>query len=136
MFHWCGASEEGGAIAPSLETGQKYTPATHDVHPQFERCDAVGIGVSNTQLEHFADRVPGPDHIAATRSNLAAVERAMKRLRPRHRAVLVALRIDELTYHEVAARYQLSLRGGDIALRQAVDHLAQLTGNSVGHAGN
>ena len=28
-----------------VSTGQKYMPATQHVHPQFERCDAVGIGV-------------------------------------------------------------------------------------------
>ncbi|MGJ7526411.1 RNA polymerase sigma factor [Variovorax sp. GB1P17] len=88
-------------------------------------------GDTVTELEHLADHAPGPDHIAAARSDLAAVERAMGRLPRRHRSVLVALRIDELTRHEVAARYDLSLRGVDTALRQALDYCAEYTGHRV-----
>ena len=58
-------------------------------------------------------------------SELAAVERAMARLPGRHRAVMVALRIDEMTRDEVAARYRLSLRRVDTALRQALDYCAE-----------
>lgn len=84
-----------------------------------------------TELEHLADHSPGPDHIAAARSDLAAVERAMKRLPLRHRSVLVALRIDELTRQEVAARYDLSLRSVDTALRQALDYCAEHSDQQV-----
>ncbi|WP_447774080.1 RNA polymerase sigma factor [Variovorax boronicumulans] len=82
-------------------------------------------------LEQLADHAPGPDRVAAARSDLAAVERAMNRLPRRHRAVLVALRIDELTRHEVAARYDLSLRSVDTALRQALDYCAEHTDQQV-----
>lgn len=85
-------------------------------------------GDAETELDRLADELPGPDHIAAARSELAALERAMQRLPRRHRAVLVGLRIDDMTRQEVAARYGLSLRGVDTALRQALDHCAGTTG--------
>jgi len=88
-------------------------------------------GDADTELEHLADDVPGPDHIAAARSDLAAVERAMSTLSGRHCAVLVGLRIEEMTRQEVATRYGLSLRNVDTALRQALDHCAGQTGFSV-----
>lgn len=88
-------------------------------------------GDADTELEHLADDVPGPDHIAAARSDLAAVERAMSSLPRRHCAVLVGLRIEEMTRQEVAVRYGLSLRNVDTALRQALDHCAAQTGHSV-----
>ena len=76
------------------------------------------------ELEGLPDSAPGPDSIAEVRSDIEAVERVMKQLPRRHRAVLVALRIDEMTRQEVASRYQLSLRGVDTALRQAMEHCA------------
>ena len=64
---------------------------------------------------------PGPALIAEMRSDVMAVERALQRLPRRHRAVLMALRFDEMSRQEVADRYRLSLRNVDTALRQALD---------------
>ncbi|MGJ7610305.1 MULTISPECIES: RNA polymerase sigma factor [unclassified Variovorax] len=88
-------------------------------------------GDADTEIERLADDTPGPDHIAQGRSDLAAVERAMDRLPRRHRSVLIALRIDEMTRDEVASRYALSLRGVDTALRQALDYCADNSGRQV-----
>ena len=88
-------------------------------------------GDADTEFEHLADEAPGPDHIASARSDLAALERAMARLPRRHRSVLVALRIDEMTRDEVASRYDLSLRSVDTVLRQALDYCAEHSGQLV-----
>ncbi len=88
-------------------------------------------GDADTELEHLPDETPGPDHVAAARSDLTAVERALARLPRRHRTVLVALRIDEMTRREVASRYGLSLRTVDTALRQALDYCAEHSGQRV-----
>lgn len=85
-------------------------------------------GDGDTEIDHFADHAPGPEQIAQARSELAAVLRAIERLPRRHRSVLIALRIDEMTRDEVASRYALSLRGVDTALRQALDYCAGNTG--------
>lgn len=55
----------------------------------------------------------------------------MERLPRRHRAVLIALRIDEMTRVEAAARFELSLRSVDTALRQALDYCAESAGQEV-----
>lgn len=91
-------------------------------------------GDIDAELEHLADETPGPAHIAAARSDLAAVERALLRLPRRHRSVLLALRIDEMSRQEVASRYALSLRTVDTALRQALDYCAEHAGQEV-HTG-
>jgi RNA polymerase sigma-70 factor (ECF subfamily) len=80
-------------------------------------------GNAEDTLEHLADHSPGPELIAEARSDLKAVERAMQGLPNRHQDILVALRVHELTRHEVAVRYGLSLRRVDTTLRQALLHL-------------
>lgn len=83
------------------------------------------IDTADEALEHFADDAPGPDHIAAVRSDLAAVERALQELPRRHRAVLIALRIDEMTRDDVARRHDISLRSLDTVLRQTLAHCVE-----------
>jgi len=88
-------------------------------------------GEEQVALDELVDRAPGPESIAQARSDVAAVERAMERLPRRHRAVLIALRIDEMTRVEAAARFELSLRSVDTALRQALDYCAESAGQEV-----
>lgn len=80
-------------------------------------------GDADETLAHVADQSPGPELIAEARSDLKAVERAMRGLPNRHQDILVALRVHELTRHEVAVRHGLSLRRVDTTLRQALLHL-------------
>lgn len=88
-------------------------------------------GDAEALLEQLEDHSPGPETIAQARSELHAVDRAIERMPRRHRAVLISLRIDEMTRDEVATRYGLSLRGVDTALRQALDHCAKGSGQQV-----
>jgi len=83
---------------------------------------------ADIELDEFADPAPGPAFIAEVRSSLAALDRAMHELPRRHRAVLMALRIDGMTRAEVAVRYQLSQRRVDTALREAVAYCVEQTG--------
>jgi RNA polymerase sigma factor (sigma-70 family) len=86
---------------------------------------------ADAELAQFPDRAPGPDLIAEARSDVEAVDRALQRLPRRHQAILVALRIDELTRDEVATRHGISLRRVDTMLRQALDHCAEKTDQPV-----
>ncbi|MGJ7610270.1 MULTISPECIES: RNA polymerase sigma factor [unclassified Variovorax] len=88
-------------------------------------------GDAEAVLEQLVDPSPGPETIAQARSELHAVDRAIERMPRRHRAVLMSLRIDEMTRDEVATRYGLSLRGVDTVLRQALDHCAKGSGQQV-----
>ncbi len=86
---------------------------------------------ADDELEHLADHSPGPELIAQARSDVEAVERAMQRLPRRHRSVLVALRIEEMTRQEVADWHRISLRSVDTVLRQALDYCAEAAGQTV-----
>jgi RNA polymerase sigma factor (sigma-70 family) len=89
------------------------------------------VGDADDALADFADQTPGPAQTAAARADLRAVDRALARLPRRHRAVLVALRIDEMSRHEVASRQGISLRSVDTALRQALDYCAVDSGREA-----
>lgn len=82
---------------------------------------------TDAEIGIAADPSPGPDVIAESRSDLAALERAMQRLPRRHQEVLIELRIDALSRHEVATRHGISLRRVDTMLRQALDFCAEKT---------
>lgn len=84
-----------------------------------------------SELQALADHSPGPDLIAEARSDLEAFERALERLPRRHRSVLIGLRIEEKTRQEVADWLRISLRSVDTALRQALDHCAEASGQTV-----
>lgn len=75
---------------------------------------------ADAELQSFADQAPGPELIAEARSDLQAVEHAMQQLPVGHRAILIALRVDEMTREQVAIRSGLSLRRVDAALHQAL----------------
>ncbi len=89
------------------------------------------FGDAGEEMEALVDPLPGPDLVAEARSELAAVERAIRCLPGRHQHVLMDLRINELTRLEVAALYGLSLRRIDTILHQALDYCAQHAGQQV-----
>ena len=70
--------------------------------------------------------VPGQG--ARLQADVRRLAQAVDLLPRRHRQVLEALRVDELTRQEVAERHDMSLRNVDTALRQALDHCARHTG--------
>jgi RNA polymerase sigma-70 factor (ECF subfamily) len=83
------------------------------------------------ELEALADQSPGPHVIAEARSELEALERALHQLPRRHRSVLIALRVEERTRQEVADWLRISVRSVDTALRQALHHCANSSGQTV-----
>lgn len=85
----------------------------------------------DTAMEYLADEAPGPELIAELRSEVQAVDRALKSLPRHHQDILKSLRLEDLTRQEVAARHGLSLRNVDTMLRQALDHCADQTGQVV-----
>ncbi|MDC8759664.1 sigma-70 family RNA polymerase sigma factor [Janthinobacterium sp. hw3] len=88
-------------------------------------------GDADVELELIADEAPGPDVVADARSTLARVAAALECLPRLHRAVLVALRLEERTRQEVASFYSVSMRNVDTMLRQALDHCAEGSGRAA-----
>ena len=79
-------------------------------------------------VEFLADTAAGPERLAELQADVRRLAQAVELLPRRHRQVLEALRVDELTRQEVAQRHDMSLRNVDTALRQALDHCARHTG--------
>lgn len=92
---------------------------------------SAGGAEAGDVLEQIADPSPGPELIAEGRSDLAALDRALQGLPRLQLAVLLALRLDELTREEVGRRYGLSPRRVDTALRQALDGCAKGMGGPL-----
>lgn len=85
----------------------------------------------DTAMDYLADEAPGPELIAEIRSEVQAVDRALKSLPRHHQDILKSLRLEDMTRQEVAARHGISLRNVDTMLRQALDHCADQTGQKV-----
>lgn len=79
-------------------------------------------------VDFLADTAAGPERLAELQADVRRLAQAVELLPRRHRQVLEALRVDELTRQEVAERHDMSLRNVDTALRQALDHCARHTG--------
>ena len=79
-------------------------------------------------VDGVADTAAGPERLAELHGDLRRLEQAVALLPRRHQQVLEALRVDEMSRHEVAQRHDMSLRNVDTALRQALDHCARHTG--------
>ncbi|WP_219117646.1 sigma-70 family RNA polymerase sigma factor [Janthinobacterium sp. UMAB-56] len=79
-------------------------------------------------VDFLADTAAGPERLAELQADLQRLAQAVELLPRRHRQVLEALRVDELSRQEVAERHDMSLRNVDTALRQALDHCARHTG--------
>ena len=86
--------------------------------------DGGGAGL----VDFLADTAAGPERLAELQADVRRLAQAVELLPRRHRQVLEALRVDELTRQEVAERHDMSLRNVDTALRQALDHCARHTG--------
>lgn len=82
-------------------------------------------------IDFLADTAAGPERLAELQADVRRLAQAVELLPRRHRQVLEALRVDELTRQEVAQRHDMSLRNVDTALRQALDHCARHTGHAA-----
>lgn len=92
--------------------------------------DGGGDG-SGGLVDFLADTAAGPERLAELQADVRRLAHAVELLPRRHRQVLEALRVDELTRQEVAQRHGMSLRNVDTALRQALDHCARHTGHAA-----
>jgi len=63
-----------------------------------------------------------PEHIAAMRSEMAALERVVAKLPARCRAVFMAALVEELSYREISERLGISLRTVEREMNHALAH--------------
>ncbi len=69
-----------------------------------------------------------PERIAASRSEMAVVVRALHELSPRCRAILIAARLDGLPHELIAARHGISTRMVAREVKRALDHCGERLG--------
>lgn len=68
------------------------------------------VGDADAEIEQLADPTPGPEAIAAGRSDLGALLRVMNDLPKRRRDIFLAVKVQGLPQRELAAQYGISLR--------------------------
>ena len=74
------------------------------------------------------DELADPERIVAARSEIAALETALRQLTPRQREILLAAHIDGQLNREIAARLDISLSLVEKELRHALRHCQQYVG--------
>ena len=73
-----------------------------------------------------------PEHIAAMKSEMAALERVLSELPARSRAVFMAALIEELPYRDIAERFGMSLRSVEREMSRVFDLCAKTLEKPVG----
>ncbi|MGO4717336.1 RNA polymerase sigma factor [Bradyrhizobium sp. 2TAF24] len=88
-----------------------------------QRAENRWVGKAELEALMVADTdVLDPEHIAAMRSEMAALERVVAQLPARCRAVFTAALVDELSYREIAERLGISLRTVEREMNHALAH--------------
>lgn len=73
-----------------------------------------------------------PEHIVIMQSEMAALERVLRELPERRRAIFAAALIEELPYREIASRFGISLRSVEREMSAAFDHCGRRIDNFSG----
>lgn len=122
----------GEAVADALGRPDAYVyRAASNLAMDRLRTRSLWQYVDESEASELADLSPGPAQLTEMRSEIAALDQAFQQLPRRHRAVLVAIRVDACSRGEVAAHFGISLRTVDTVLRQSLDHCAQQAGLRV-----
>jgi RNA polymerase sigma-70 factor (ECF subfamily) len=82
-----------------------------------------------------------PEHIVLMQSEMAELERVLRELPERRRAIFSAALIEEIPYREIANRFGISLRSVEREMSRAFDHCSRRVKNfpakgRVGASGN
>jgi len=83
----------------------------------------LSVAEADSLLE-MIDEAPGPEHIAAARSDLHLVRLALEELPERCRAIFTAAWAENLSSAEIAGRHNLTTRMIQIELKKAAMHVA------------
>jgi RNA polymerase sigma factor (sigma-70 family) len=81
-------------------------------------------------LRHIDDEEIDPERIAASRSEIAALIRALDELPPRCRAIFLAARSEGLPHKVIAARHGISTRMVERELKRALEHCSARLGRN------
>src|SRR3546814_2072055 len=83
------------------------------------------VAEADTLLD-LIDEAPGPEHIAAARSDLRFARAALEELPERRRAIFKAAWVENLSSGEIAVRHNLTVRMIQIELKRSEEHTSEL----------
>ena len=89
---------------------------------------AKGAEEKSRDMVRVEDELADPERIVAARSEIIALEAALRQLTPRQREILLAAHIDGQLNREIAARLDISLSLVEKELRHALRHCQQYVG--------
>ncbi|MBB4198998.1 RNA polymerase subunit sigma-24 [Rhodoblastus sphagnicola] len=93
--------------------------------------DADGRQLALSEIEalrHLDDDEIDPERIAESRSEIAALARALDELPPRRRAIFIAARLDQIPHKDIAAAHGVSTRMVERELKRALEHCGERLG--------
>lgn len=73
-------------------------------------------------LAGIADPAPGPADIASARDDIEALSRVIDAMPPRRRAIFLAVRVEEMSNQQAAARFGVSARLVGLELQRAHEY--------------
>jgi RNA polymerase sigma factor (sigma-70 family) len=119
---------EGGDLAPVADQPSYVFRGALNAARDLESARRRVLGHVEIQaIIEMADETPGPDRILEAKSELAALQKALKDLKPRQREIFVAALYEEVDHETLAARYGVSIRMIQMELRNAILHCARRT---------
>jgi RNA polymerase sigma factor (sigma-70 family) len=80
---------------------------------------------------HMADQALDPGQVIEARSELGELERALRELPSRRRAIFIMARVEEVTHEEIGRRLGISARMVEKELVRALDHCSRSLGRKV-----
>ena len=98
------------------------------VNVAIDRHRADARWINKAQIEallRFDDEQPDPERIVAARSQIAELERALRQLPARRRAIFMAALVEELPYRDIAKRFGISLRSVEREMSRAFDYCSE-----------
>ncbi|RZL66178.1 MAG: RNA polymerase sigma factor [Variovorax sp.] len=73
-------------------------------------------------MAEIADPAPGPAEIASARDDIEALSRVIDAMPPRRRAIFLAVRVEEMSNQQAAARFGVSARLVGLELQRAHEY--------------
>lgn len=119
---------EGGDLAPVADPPGYIFRGALNAAKDLEAARRRILGhVEVHALLGIPDEAPGPDRIAEARSEIAALQKALRDLKPRQREIFVAAFYEEAPHEALAEKYGVSVRMIQMELRSAILHCARRT---------
>lgn len=119
---------EGGDLAPVADPPGYVFRGALNAAKDLETARRRVLGhIEIHALLGLVDEAPGPDRIAEGRSEIAALQKALRDLKPRQREIFVAAIYEEIDHETLAEKYGVSVRMIQMELRSAILHCARRT---------